>query len=99
MGWMQSLRSKENMRQRDNAKGMDGEFWKQGDYATTRQCGGDGWGVSEARRLKRQRDNAKVMDAEVEKQGDYATTRQCEGDGWGVFEARRLCDNATMRRG
>ena len=72
---MQKLRNKETMRQRDNAKGMDGEFLKQGDYATTRQCEGDRWGVSEARRLKR-RYNAKVIDAEVEKQGDYATMRQ-----------------------
>ena len=35
----------------DNANGMDAEFQKQGEYATTRQCEGDGWGVLEARRL------------------------------------------------
>ena len=35
-------------RQRDNAKVMDAEVEKQGDYATTRQCEGDGWGVPKA---------------------------------------------------
>ena len=37
-GWMWSLKSKETMRQCDNAKGMDVDFEKQGDYATTQQC-------------------------------------------------------------
>jgi hypothetical protein len=50
---------------------MDAEVEKQGDYATTRQCEGGGWGVFEARRLC---DNAKGMDVEFQKQCDFVTT-------------------------
>ena len=77
-GWMGSFRSKDNMRQRDCAKGVDREFQKEGDYATTRLCEGGGWGDSEVRTFRskdttRQRDCAKGVDGEFQKEGDNAT--------------------------
>ena len=36
------------LKRRDNAKVIDAEVEKQGNYATTRQCEGDGWGVPKA---------------------------------------------------
>ena len=89
---MGSFRSKDNMRQRDCAKGVDREYQKEGDYATTRLCEGGGWGDSEVMRLMRQRDSAKGVDGEIQKQGYHATTRLCEGGGWRVSEKRRPCD-------
>ena len=79
--------------------GVDGEFQKQGYYATTRLREGGGWRVSERRRL---RDNVTVRRGRMGRfrsQETYATMRQCQGGGWGASEARMICDNATARRG
>ena len=47
--------------------GVDGEFQKQGYYATTGLREKGGWGDSEVKRLMRQCDSAKGVDGELQK--------------------------------
>ena len=91
---MWSLRNKETMRQRDKAKGMDKEFEEQGEYATTRQCEGDGWGILDARRLC---DNATMRRGWMGRFKSKETMRQRDNAKGMDVEFEKQGDYATTR--